>query len=269
MIVYDFNDKLSRNNADASSNSPKCSVLSNKLNTVHKVRSAMKKKNSTLRQKLLNRRIESTSCDQENNHSVQKTSHKRKVHFAPMAKVVLVRKLCKEDGKHIWYNWTDYRSFEHERRKAVAFFQDAIDNKRSIDPKQDTIAGLEKYLNIRLMSEPTEVKKGQHIKRSYSAIVHADSKKDLDKDETMIRKSSETPNFQFQHKPFMQHEQPYYYNYCYHYWYNPSYTSPGYYMPECHYNPAIYHKQYEFVTTPCIPVTDFDKNKSVCITPVS
>jgi hypothetical protein len=253
MLVYSFNDKF-RNTANSSSISPSRSVLSDRLNTVRKVRSALKKP-SSVKQKLFHRRVECANKDQE-------------VQFAPMAKVVLVRKICKEECKNIWYNWKDYRSFEHERRRAVAFFQDAIENKRTIDPQQHTVAGLEKYLHSRLLSNSKHNSRCHQSKQRQSQPTFSDSKSDVDQ-----RENSEPATQHFQHK--WQPEPQYYYNYCYNYWYNPTYDygnytiNPGYYVPKSHLNPELYYMQNDFVNTPYIPVGDFDKNKSVCISPVS
>lgn len=70
----------------------------------------------------------------------------RHVHFAPMARVVLVRKLSKEEGRQVWYNGEEYRTFDHERRKTVAVIQHAIDRKQPFDSRTYTVLGLEKYL---------------------------------------------------------------------------------------------------------------------------
>lgn len=263
MLVYNINDKLKRN---ASSTSPSCSVLSNKTNTVRKVRSALKK-HSSVKCKLLSRRMNSPSRDQENNNSENIIENKRKVQFAPMAKVVLVRKIHKEEGKNIWYNHMDYKSFEHERRRAVAFFQDAIENKRLIDPKQHTVAGLEKYLNVRLKSGSI---RSRQSKQHQSRSVPSDSKPEVDTKESIVQEKSEAQSYHFEQKGFAQPEQqPYYYNYGYNYWYNPPYDyghytiNPGYYMPKSHYSPEQYYKQYEQYA-PYIPVVE---NKSLCMTP--
>jgi hypothetical protein len=278
MIVNDLNNKFC-SKAIASFIPPgSSSVLSNKLNTVRKVRSALKKSTS-LRQKSLQRRLDfacsNNNDDQENNNPENKPERQRKVHFAPMAKVVVVRKISKEDGKHIWYNWFDYRSFERERRKAVAYFQDAIENKRIVDPKKHTISGLEKYLNMRSISSSSSSSTGsrQHGKEPYlSDSEIAPLMSEIDTQEKPIQDRLDEPTYQHTTKHFVSPEPHYYYNYGYNYWYGPNYDYRNYQcysVPKYHYNPDQFYQHYDYVNTPYIPVYECEKEKPVCITPVS
>jgi hypothetical protein len=70
-------------------------------------------------------------------------SSKKTVRFAPMATVFPVPKTKPEEASRTWYGSSDYKSFENDRKSAVAAIQYALQNSSDVDNDKFTITGLE------------------------------------------------------------------------------------------------------------------------------
>lgn len=80
-------------------------------------------------------------------------SSKKKVSFNPMASVVAVPKTTREEAHLSWYGSDEYRTFEFDRRNAIAAIQWALENAQSLDSEHYTSLGLEKHLSRHAMYE--------------------------------------------------------------------------------------------------------------------
>lgn len=80
------------------------------------------------------------------------TTSKRSVHFAPMAKVVLIRRPSSEEVKTRWYRTEEYRKFDQDRRRTVSMILQARVHDLKIDSERYTIVGVEKYVESAMTS---------------------------------------------------------------------------------------------------------------------
>jgi hypothetical protein len=96
----------------------------------------------------------------------QRSVGKKQVRFAPMATVVTVSKLSKEESEQSWYESKEYRAFDQERRRTIAAVQWARGDLGRLDPEHYTMRGLEKHLSRRQV----QARKFKTMQRTYYVL---------------------------------------------------------------------------------------------------
>jgi hypothetical protein len=226
-------------------------------------------------------------------------NHKKlKVQFAPMARVVTIRRLSSHEINQVWYRAEEYRRFDQDRRRTVAIVHEAREYNMSIDSDRYTALGLEKYLDaIAFSNSPVMCKSSPTIKpmnpncqnqQLNSNTSHASSinsrkgKVWLHTQEVLTNQYNERMNCMQQHLPqqhspqphsHVQHQSPQFQQYYYYNGYNPYCIDPAYGGSYGHSMEHFQHHHYNNIhhgfAPPMNSYSCYRHDKSVVITPAA